>query len=43
MKIYGHGGLVKFQDPGGWPILDNDIFQARGVQSSDDSVRVCQY
>ena len=25
MRIYV--GLVNFQDPGGWPMYDNDIFQ----------------
>ena len=24
-RIYG--GLANFQDPGGWPMFDNDIFQ----------------
>ena len=34
MSIYG--GLANFQDPGGWPLSDNDIF--RGVQTPDDTM-----
>ena len=34
MRIYA--GLVNFQDPGGWPMSDNDIFQ--GVQNPEDTM-----
>ena len=27
MRIDGGRGLANFQDPGGWPMSDNDIFQ----------------
>ena len=30
------GVLRNFQDPGGWPMSDNDIFQ--GVQTPDDTM-----
>ena len=35
MSIYG--GLANFQDPGEWPMSDNDIFQ--GVQAPEDTMR----
>ena len=34
MRIYA--GLVNFQDPGGWPMSDNDIFL--GVQNPEDTM-----